>query len=169
MWSSMNHISYTLRPKVGVEKRPPASECTSSKGFVVGLNGTLMNLCSCLAWMQTAHIESLCVHPPIRYFRVVGVIWASHRCHSLCSESVRDFWVNLVFAAVGALGGELSLFLFLRFTVVDDWCAVAGTTGKNVLTRRVTHREAVYGPVIHSIFSAWHYEVLWTCKLTRLL
>ena len=42
-------------------------------------------------------------------------------------------------------------------------------TGKNDLTRRVTHREAVYGPVIHSIFDAWHYEVLWTCKLTRLL
>jgi len=106
---------------------PPASECTSSKGFVVGLNGPLMNLCLYLAWMQTAHIESLCVHPPIRYFRVVGVIWASHRCHSLCSESVRDFWVNLVFAAVGALGAELSVFLFLRFTVVDDRCAVLGT------------------------------------------
>jgi len=42
-------------------------------------------------------------------------------------------------------------------------------TGKNDLTRRVTHREAVFGPVIHSIFDAWHYDVLWTCKLTRLL
>jgi len=36
-------------------------------------------------------------------------------------------------------------------------------TGKNDLTRRVTHREAVFGTVIHSIFDAWHYEVLWTC------
>ena len=42
-------------------------------------------------------------------------------------------------------------------------------TGKNDLTRRVTHREAVFGPVIHSIFDAWHYEVLWTCNLTRVL
>jgi hypothetical protein len=41
--------------------------------------------------------------------------------------------------------------------------------GKNDLTRRVTHREAVFGPVIHSIFDAWHYESLWTCNLTRLL
>jgi hypothetical protein len=42
-------------------------------------------------------------------------------------------------------------------------------TEKNDLTRRVTHREAVFGPVIHSIFDAWHYEVLWTSNLTRLL
>jgi len=42
-------------------------------------------------------------------------------------------------------------------------------TGKNDLTRRVTHREAVFGPVIHSILDGWHYDVLWTCKLTRLL
>jgi hypothetical protein len=42
-------------------------------------------------------------------------------------------------------------------------------TGKNDRTRRVTHREAVFGTVIHSIFDAWHYEVLWTCALTRLL
>jgi hypothetical protein len=42
-------------------------------------------------------------------------------------------------------------------------------TGKNDLTRWVTHREAVFGTVIHSIFDAWHYEVLWTCALTRLL
>jgi hypothetical protein len=42
-------------------------------------------------------------------------------------------------------------------------------TGKNDLTRPVTHREAVFGLVIHSIFDAWHYEVLWTCELTRLL
>jgi len=42
-------------------------------------------------------------------------------------------------------------------------------TGKNDLTRRVTHREAVFGPAIHSIFDAWHYEIIWTCNLTRLL
>jgi len=41
-------------------------------------------------------------------------------------------------------------------------------SGKNDLTRRVTHREAVCGLVIHSIFDAWHYEVLWTYMLTRL-
>jgi hypothetical protein len=44
-----------------------------------------------------------------------------------------------------------------------------GHTGKNDLMRHVTHREAVFGTVIHSIFDAWHYEVLWTCNLTRLL
>jgi hypothetical protein len=44
-----------------------------------------------------------------------------------------------------------------------------GLTGKNDLTRRATHREAVSGTVIHSIFDAWYYEVLWTCELTRLL
>jgi len=42
-------------------------------------------------------------------------------------------------------------------------------TGKNDLMRRVTHREAVFGTVIHSIFDAWHYEVIWTGTLTRLL
>ena len=40
---------------------------------------------------------------------------------------------------------------------------------ENDLMRRVTHREAVVGPVIHSIFDAWHYEVLRTSNLTRLL
>ena len=49
------------------------------------------------------------------------------------------------------------------------YLAVRNHTGKNDLTRRVTHREAVFGTVIHSISDAWHYEVLWTCALTRLL
>jgi hypothetical protein len=31
-------------------------------------------------------------------------------------------------------------------------------TGKNDLTRCVTHREAVFGMVIDSIFDAWYYE-----------
>jgi len=42
-------------------------------------------------------------------------------------------------------------------------------TGENDLTWCVTHREAVFRMVIHRIFDAWHYEVLWTCTLTRLL
>jgi len=42
-------------------------------------------------------------------------------------------------------------------------------TGKNDLTRYVTHREAVFRPVIHSIFDAWQYMVLWTSSLTTLL
>ena len=103
------------------------------------LTGTLMNLCLCLAWMQTVHIESSCLYLPIRVFMAVGCIWASHRCHSLDFKIVRDFQVDLVFSAVGALGGELSfgcelslggvlsLFLFLPFSVVGDRSAVAGT------------------------------------------
>jgi hypothetical protein len=31
-------------------------------------------------------------------------------------------------------------------------------TGKNDLTRCVTHRQAVFGMVIHSIIDKWHYE-----------
>jgi len=43
-------------------------------------------------------------------------------------------------------------------------------TGTNDLTQYiVTYREVVFGMVIHSIYDAWHYEVLWTCILTRLL
>jgi len=76
----------------------------------------------------------------------VGFIWASHRCHSLHSEIVRDVRVDLVLAAICAfadsivdlilgsivgsaiiaLGSQLSLFLFLPFTVADDRSAVAG-------------------------------------------
>ena len=42
--------------------------------------------------------------------------------------------------------------------------SVTNYTGKNDLLRQVTHREAVFGVVIHSIISMWHYEVLWTCE-----
>jgi hypothetical protein len=42
---------------------------------------------------------------------------------------------------------------------VDDELS-AYYTGKNDLTRRVTHREAVFETVIQSIFDAWHYDVL---------
>jgi hypothetical protein len=111
------------------------------------------------------HIESSCVYPSIRDFMAVGFIWASRRCHSLDSEIVRDFPVDLVLAAIGtfadsivgsivdlfvgsaiigsivgsaiiglivgsvisALESELSLFLFLPFSVVDDRSVVAGT------------------------------------------
>jgi hypothetical protein len=105
--------------------------------------------------MQTVHIESLCVYPSIRDFMVVGFIWASRRCHILDSEIVRDFQVDLVWAVKAALRtekaggfidtivgvseesvigsmtthhkGELSLFVFLRFSEVVDRSAVAGT------------------------------------------
>jgi len=42
-------------------------------------------------------------------------------------------------------------------------------TGKNDHARRAAHREAVSRTVIHSIFDAWHYAVLWTCAVTGLL
>jgi len=48
-------------------------------------------------------------------------------------------------------------------------CTSSYHTRKDDLMRRVTHRQDVSGMVIHSIFDAWHYEVLWTCAVTRLL
>jgi len=58
-----------------------------------------------------------------------------------------------------------------RYTMADIYTVtdIQPDTRKNDLTRRVTHREAVFGMVIHSIFGAWHYDVLWTSTLTRLL
>jgi len=38
---------------------------------------------------------------------VVGFIWASHQCHILDSEIVRDFRVDLVLAAIGVLDDSI--------------------------------------------------------------
>jgi hypothetical protein len=69
----------------------------------------------------------------------VGFTCGGRRCHSLDSEIVRDFRVDLVIAAIGALrgdlsfgcelslGGGLSLFHFLPLSLVNDRGAVAGT------------------------------------------
>jgi len=73
----------------------------------VRLTGTLMNLCLCLAWMQTVHIESSCVYQTIRDFMVVGFIWASRRCHILDCEIMSDFQVDLVLAVIGALDDSI--------------------------------------------------------------
>jgi hypothetical protein len=59
--------------------------------------------------------------------------------------------------------GSLTLYVL---SLMGTWEII---TGKNCHARRATHREAVFGTVIHSIFDAWHYEVLWTCTLTWLL
>jgi len=136
----MNSIEYRLSPKVGVENGPHTSECTRSKGFVVRLTGTLMNLCLCFAWMQTVHIQSSFVYPPIRVFMAVGFIWASGRFHSLDFriEGVggfvdtivgvsEDSIVSLLGSEISSLESELSLFLFLPFAVVDERSAVTGT------------------------------------------
>ena len=56
-----------------------------------------------------------------------------------------------------------------RILLLCSSCSTLTRTRKNDLMRRVTHREAVYELVFHTIFGAWYYEVLWTCKLTRLL
>jgi len=98
----MNSIYYRLSPKVGIEKGPHTSKCTSSKDVIVRLTGTLMNRCLCLAWMQTVYMQSSFVYPSIRVSMVVGFIWASHRCHILDSEIVREFPVDLVLAVIGA-------------------------------------------------------------------
>jgi len=42
-------------------------------------------------------------------------------------------------------------------------------TGKSYLLRCITRREAAFGTVIHSIFDAWRYKVIWTCAWTILL
>ena len=103
------------------------------------LTGTLMKFCLCLAWMQTVHIESLFVYPLTRDFMAVGFIWASRWCQILDSEIVRNFRVDLILAAIGALDdsiigsivgsivGELSLILLFPFLVVNDGSAVVGT------------------------------------------
>jgi hypothetical protein len=48
-------------------------------------------------------------------------------CQSLDFEIMKELQVDLVFAAVGALRGEMTISLFLRFAVVDDRSAVVGT------------------------------------------
>ena len=70
------------------------------------LTSIQMNLCLCLAWMQTVHIESSCVYPLIRVSMAVGYICASRQCHSLDSGIVSDFRVHLVLAVKGALRTE---------------------------------------------------------------
>jgi len=42
-------------------------------------------------------------------------------------------------------------------------------TGENDITWHVTHKEAVFEMVIHSIYDMWHYESPWTYVLTWVL
>jgi len=60
-----------------------------------------MNVCFCLTWMQTVHTESSFVYLSIGVFISVGFIWASHGCHILHSEIVRECRVDMVLAAIG--------------------------------------------------------------------
>jgi hypothetical protein len=87
--------------------------------------------------MQTVHIESSFVYPSIRVFMAVGFIWASRQCHSLDFriEEVGGFVDAIVAVSEDSIVGlivdsvlsELSLFLFLPYSVVDERSAVAGT------------------------------------------
>jgi hypothetical protein len=76
----------------------------------------------------------------MRVIMAVGFISASRRCHSLDFriEEVggfvdaivgvsEDSIVGLVGSVISSLENELSLFLFLPFSVVDERSAVAGT------------------------------------------
>jgi len=54
-------------------------------------------------------------------------------------------------------------------SIVGGGRNIVTSTGKNDLTRCITHTEAVVGTAIHRIFDAWHYQVLWTCPSIRLL
>jgi len=58
---------------------------------VVCLTGTPMNLCLCLASMQTVRIESLRMNLSIRDCIAEEFICTGHRCHILEYEIVRDF------------------------------------------------------------------------------
>lgn len=80
--------------KVGVQKGLPTFKCTSSKGFVLCLTATLMNLFLCMAWMQTVHIETSFVYLPIRYFIEVGFIQTSYQFQIPDSESVSGLLVG---------------------------------------------------------------------------
>jgi hypothetical protein len=99
-----------------------------------------MNLGLCLACIETEQIKALCVYLPIGAFMVVGFIWASCRCHSVgfIIEEVHGF-VNaivgvsedsivglVVGSVISSVESDLSLFLFLPCSVVDESCAVAG-------------------------------------------
>ena len=133
----MNCICNRLPPKVGVEKGPHTSKCTSSKGFVLCLTGTLMNLCLFLAWTHTVHIESLCVYPLTIDFMAVGFKWASCRCDSLdfrkeeagglLGAIVGDSEDSIVGSLIITLESGLSLFLFLPLSEVDDRSGVGWT------------------------------------------
>jgi len=128
----MNSIYNPLSPKVGVEKGPHTSECTSSQGFVVRLTGTLMNLCLCLAWMQTVHIVSSCVYPLTRDFMAVGFICASRWCHSLDSEIVRDLVLAAIRALddsiVGSIVGSVIVGSIVGFAIVGSIvCSIVGS------------------------------------------
>jgi hypothetical protein len=57
--------------------------------------------------MQIVHIESLFVYPLTRDFMALGFISASRRCQVLDSEIVRDFRVDVVLAAIGALDDSI--------------------------------------------------------------
>jgi hypothetical protein len=87
--------------------------------------------------MQTVDIESSFVYPSIRVFMAAGFIWASRRCHRLDFriEEVGGFVDaivgvsedSIVGLVVGSVLSQLSLFLFLPCSVVDERSVVAGT------------------------------------------
>jgi len=110
------------------------------KGLRGAIDWQSKNFCFCLACMQTVHIESLRVYLPIRVVMMVGFIWASCPCHSLVTGIVRVFRVDIILPAIDALddstggsnvccilrsaistpGSELSLVLYVPFSVLDD-------------------------------------------------
>ena len=93
--------------------------------------------------MQTVHIGTCSVYPPIRDFMTVGFICASCQQHRLTSGIVGDFGVDLIRTVIGALdsltvdwivrlaisslGSELPLFLSLGFSVFDHSSLAMGS------------------------------------------
>jgi hypothetical protein len=131
---------------VGLGKDQHTSKCTSSKGFVARLTGTLMNLCMSGAWMQTVHIESLCVYPTIRDFIAVALICGSRPWHVLVSGIVRDFRVDIVFAVIGALDDSILGSIVGVFV----GCAIVGTIVGSVIICSIVG-SAIVGSIVDSL------------------
>jgi hypothetical protein len=92
-------------------------------------------------------------------------------CHYYCSDNFNTFhlWDLAIYQCLmcrhmnNVIYHKKSLqtsIAELKFTLLTSMKVLLLYSGKNDLTRRVTHREAVFGTVIHSIFDEWHYEVL---------
>jgi len=117
--------------------------------------------------------EELCANtsPNIRY--QFHVSWWNWEVSKSLAASFERFVCH--FTRYGVIWmSNLNFLCELTFEIPQLPChfrmakAVSSTiTGKNDHTWLLNHRQAVCGPVMHSIFDASHYEVLWTWEWMR--